>query len=220
MSLNRILIVMVLLLIPVVSHAWNPGTCILGPGDGVSGGPASDDLSTNGQDADTQWKVFRWQAGGTGDIYLWAVRVQSIPGNVASEDLTYAVYEDNNGNIGNLKAWGYRLDYNWHTIGIGRHYFDLAYVGTDRRVTAGRYYWIAFRSSTDNTNRLYFERQGSDPLPNWIEKRGVTVPAGNFNAVPPSGSSYSVGYADNYYGWSVWTAADSDRMPPSPPMLQ
>lgn len=191
-------------------HAFAPDSCILGPGDGVSMGPSSDNLSSNGRNAETVWKAFRWQAGGSGDIYVGAVRVESIPRPemVSSVDLQFAVYEDNNGNIGGLKAWGHKLGYDFRTIGVGRHYFDLTNVVTDRRVTAGSYYWIAWRSNmtpTGSENYIYFERQGNDPLPPWIEKRGLSVAAGNFGAMPPSGP-FDIFYDDNYYGWSVWTA--------------
>ena len=204
-----------LLLSPV--FAWTPGTTLLGPGDGVIGGPASDNLSTNGQDAANTWKAFRWQAGRSGEIYMWAIRIESIPGSVSDEDLAFAVYEDSGGSIGSLKAWGYRLHYNWHTIGIGRHYFDLTNVVTNRNVVAGRYYWIAFRTSVGNVGKMYFERQGSDPLPAWVSKRGVVV-SGGFDQMPPTGSTYDINYATNYYGWSVWSASGGgNQTPPAAP---
>jgi hypothetical protein len=150
---------------------------------------------------------------------------------VNSNDLQFAVYEDENGDLGSLKVWGNRLAYNWNILGVERHYFDLNNVVTTRIVTAGNYYWIAWRSDmtpTASENYIYFERQGSDPIPtglgggNGMMKRGCSVSAGGFNQIPPSGNCFNssgLNYADNYYGWTVWTAGGSqpDLTPPASP---
>lgn len=210
----------ILFLLSGLLFSQTPDNILLGPGDGVSGGPASDDLSTNGQDAATTWKAFRWLAANTGDAYFFAIRMQSIinAANVADESVGFILMNDNNGEPGTLKMWGHEENYNFNTVGVGRHYFyiDSVASGQNRTITSGQYYWIAWISSIGNNGDAYFERQGSDPYPAWGEKNGAFGYSSPYTSTPPSGTDFDVHYDDNYYGWTIWGSAQGeDTTPPS-----
>jgi hypothetical protein len=186
----------------------SPNICVLGPGDGVAGGPSSDDLSTTGQDLQDRWKLFRWPAGASGSADIFSIKMVGITGDSKVADCAYAIWDDNAGAVGNLKVWGYEYD---HTFNANtREYFDLGTVVTNRTITAGNIYWIGFRSSLGADGSAYFERQGSDPFPDATDcepdgcmKVGkVITNETDYTQTPPS--SFDINYAPNYYGWAVW----------------
>ena len=208
--MKKLLIILICLL-PSIGLCWTADETILGPGDGANGGdPPSDDLSSTGQDATETWKIFRWQAGGSGDAYIFAVRM--VSGSRVA-DCAYAIWEDNAGSVGDLKVWGYTENYSFTSP--GRHYFDMDYVasGKNRAISAGTVYWIGFRSELDNDNTAYYERQGSNTLPSFIDKKGSTDHGSDFSETPPS--TFGIDYDNNYYGWTVWTASDVGAEVPS-----
>jgi len=191
--------------------AWTQDTLICGPGDGANGGdPADDDLSTTGQNNLDTWKAFRWQAGASGDAYIFAVRMVGIAGSSKSADCQYAIYTDNAGECGDLKLWGYETS---HTFNQNtREYFDLDTVVISRTITENSYYWLAWRSSLGNDGSAYFERVGSDTIPAFVVKRGDQDAGydGDMSQTPPAGAVMTIPYSDEYYGWTVWTASDAD----------
>jgi len=244
--MKRLIAILLLLLLPGVCLAWTPQTCILGPGDGVTlenpaGTSSSDNLTSTGRDADHMWKNFRWTAGGSGDAYVFGIYIKCFQSDapclttptadVASVDVTFAVYEDcGEGCTGDLKMWGYALNYDFRTIGVGRHYFDIQNVasGKNRTITAGTKYWISWRSDATpegTEDYMFFARNGSAGYPVGVDtgvaggmKQGVNWIATHptFDTAPPTGVAFNTSgldYADNYYGWSVWTASDAETPP-------
>lgn len=236
----RLLSLVFILLFPTISIAYTAQTCILGPGDGAIDQPpvGSDNLSTTGQDRISTWKTFRWKANGSGDAYLFSIRMDTAYSDIdaSSNDvsLAYAIYEDNpTGPVpGALKAWGYTTGVNFYTGENGncggvalRYCFDIQTVVTDRTIIAGNYYWIAFRSSLgvsgetspEVSSTTYFERAGgtSEPYASWMEKciSADTFSHTDFSESPPTPSHWSTrcggSIADNYYGWAIWTASDA-----------
>jgi len=207
------LIVLILLWLPIPAFAWTAGTCILGPGDGSSGSNvSSDNLSSTGQNRDDLWKAFRWKAGGSGDAYVFRMRVGQINSTGTSHNVAFCVYADASGpKPGTMMFSGNVSNYNWETIGVGVHYFDIDTVYTTRTITAGNYYWLAVRTSTSSDNTLWFDRQSSETLPDWANNNMKIMSniLSNPSTYPNWASSYSGYYADNYYGWSVWTASNS-----------
>jgi len=222
--------ILLLLLLPAICVAYNPATCILGPGDGTGGSPTDDytDFST-GRNSDHTWKAFRWTAGASGEAYVFGIYIKEMPSpsSVTSVDLQFSVYEDCGvGCMGDLKVWGYALNYDFSTIGVGRHYFDIQNVasGNNRTITAGTKYWIAWRSDatpTANEEYMFFCRKSAaNPYPTGLNGHGdggmkqgadwiATHPS--FDTTPPTGADFNdsgLDYEDDYYGWTVWSKSD------------
>ncbi len=155
----------------------------------------TDNLSSEGSMNSNVWKAFRWQADSNGTANCVKLNVVRMTGDQSSKDLAYAVYEDSDGEVGDVMTSGTTLNYNWETIGSGMHSFSLNTVHTTRNIESGKWYWIAL---TTETNRdLWFERaSNSNAL-----KRGTLF--SSYDTIP-TGSSFDTSYANNNYGWSVW----------------
>ena len=157
---------------------------------------------------DDRWKGFRSRAVSTGVASSIKTSIHTLNGDRTSDRVGYAIYEDDNGEVGLLKASGYLIGYDWTVIGIGEHCFDLAIVHRDREVVAGRYYWVAFWS--DAGENACPGRCGAPGTPAY-PKRGYAVDPGGPNAhVAREGSSYDIVYGDNCYEWSIWTAGNPE----------
>lgn len=152
-------------------------------------------LSSEGSMRSTVWKAFRWQATSNGTANCVKLDVVRMTGNHTSKDLAYAVYEDNNGEVGNLMISGNKFNYNWETIGLGRHSFSLDTVNTSRSIENEKWYWIAL--TTETGLDLWFERASSSSA----LKRGTLF--SSYTTIP-AGSSFDVVFGNNHYGWSVW----------------
>jgi len=207
-------ILFIILLFPSICFGYTADTCILGPGDGSAGSNVgSDNLSSTGQNRDDLWKAFRWKAGGSGDAYVFRMRVCQIDSPSTSHDVAFAVYTDTSGpEPGTMMFSGHVAAYNWNTIGVGIHYFDIDTVHTTRAIVADSYYWLTVRTSTSNDDTLWFDRQSSEDLPTWADddmKIMSNFPLDNPETYPGWAASWGSYYEDNYYGWSVYTASDA-----------
>jgi len=214
--MKKYLLTLLLVLLASTCFAWTPQTCILGPGDGVP--DTGDNLSSTGEDDTTAWKMFRWEAGGSGDAYVFSVMMASMSSGSLTRNCAYAVWDDNAGALGNLKVWGHEENhvFNANT----REYFNLDHVVTNRTITQGNIYWIGFISGIGTSGTDYWERAGGpDEMPASIyptetctsetygcAKRGATVTT-DYTVTPPSIAANT--YVPNYYGWAVWTASDA-----------
>ncbi len=156
--------------------------------------------------ADDRWKAFRSQAVSSGEAFTIRTRIHTLIGDRTSDSVGYAIYEDNNGEVGLLKASGYVLGYNWTATGIGEHCFSLDIVHRDRQIVAGRHYWVAFWS--DAGSNACPGRCGAPGTPAY-PKRGYSVQPGAPDAhAAREGSSFDIVYGDNCYEWSAWTAPE------------
>lgn len=229
-----LVIVIFLALFPTLSFSYTENICLLGPGDGVAGSsdqnPAgSDNLGTNGQDNANTWKIFRWQAGSSGEAYIFSVRMYNVLSTSIDIDTAYAVYDDNpSGPIpGALKIWGYENGHNYYSdTGCGgvanRKCFDIQNVVTNRTIVAGNYYWIAFRSTLGQdggacTSVSCFERSNNTGLADWITKciSTATYDVNDMSQNPPTSAQWDAascgvgeGVQDNFYGWAIWSTSD------------
>lgn len=146
----------------------------------------------------TAWKAFRTQATQNGQANCFKVFIKGLQGNRTDDEVGVAIYEDNNGEVGTLKASGYVEHYNWEILGVFvYHEFIFNTVHTDRQLIEGHNYWITMQSSgyTD----ILIERGNTsycNPLKRGAEHSSI--------AIPPQGSEFTIVYGNSCYGWSVW----------------
>ena len=115
--------------------------------------------------------------------------------NVLTNDSgCWAIYEGAgvSCDVGNLKAYGCFTGYDWTTMGVGEHTFQVTHTLTNLSVTAGNFYSIILYSlGTNHTN--YVDANCSDGIYNY---RGRSFQEGrgtldgmesidNFDTFPP-----------------------------------
>ena len=149
----------------------------------------------------TVWKAFRFPAQSSGEAICFKVFVKQLLGDRTDDEVGYAIYEDNNGQVGNLKIWGYVEHYDWTILGaLSYHTFILDSVVTNRTITENTYYWITMQSS--GREQIYIER-GNSNIPGCSQC--LKIGANQYAVYPPPPPSlYNIVYNPNCYGWSVW----------------
>ena len=96
----------------------------------------------------TNWKAFQFEALQTTEVNCFKVFLKGLQGDRTDDEVGVAIYEDNNGEVGTLKASGYVEHYNWEILGtFVYHEFIFNTVHTDRQLIDGQYYWITMQSS-------------------------------------------------------------------------
>jgi hypothetical protein len=147
---------------------------------------------------ETTWKSFRIEASQNAEVNCFKVFVKGLLGDRTDDEVGVAIYEDNNGEVGTLKASGYVEHYNWEILGtFVYHEFIFNTVHTDRHLITGQYYWITMQSS-GYTNILIERGNTSNcaPLKRGAEHSSI--------AIPPQGYEFTIVYGNSCYGWSVW----------------
>ena len=175
----------------------------------VETGSCGDTLITGFDDDLSSWGTFwnYWkgfqatEVSQSGDANCLKVRVYGFAngtdGEHTSSQVGYALYSDNNGEVGTLLASGYREGYNWEEIGAGLHTFTFDIVYTTRQLEAGEKYWIMMISPD---TEVFIERNGSNPEIN-RPRRGAS--STNFRN-PPPGNEFTTVFGDGGYSWSIW----------------
>lgn len=93
------------------------------------------------------WKANRLKAVASGTINHYQMRVPNTPTGCTNDSGCWAIYEGgDSSNLGALKAYNCFSGYNWTTLGVGQHTFDVGVTVTDLTVTAGQWYWVVFWS--------------------------------------------------------------------------
>lgn len=154
------------------------------------------------------WKAIRFQATSSGDADYIKVCIKYWIGDAdRTDDIAYAIYEDDGGATGDLKVSGYTTGYQWSTVGENtEHSFDLDTIhsGKNRTIVSGTYYWVTVQTDAgepgdpaDESDVTTARRQsGATQL-----KRG-TIQNPMEPANPPA--SQTNVYGDGRYGWAIW----------------
>lgn len=177
------------------------------------------------------WKASRFLAVNTGTISYFRVRVGSTPTGCTNDSGCWAIYEGGtNSTPGALKAYSCFSGYNWTTIGVGWHTFNVTTTVTDLTVTSGQYYWLVFYSY--GTDATYYANAGcSAYIPAYrgssngacIATAGMDNSSGyasqgeivNNVSVPPAPEAFNLPL-QTYVMWGVWGTALPTITSPTP----
>jgi len=166
------------------------------------------------------WKAFSVSAAASGNISYFKFRLRESTVST-NDELAWAIYADSNNNVGALMAYGYYPSYNWTTLGVGPHTFNVTTVVTTTQIVQGNKYWLVIYSR-DMDNSI---KQIEVAIP--TERGGYCVQPHNKLStnqnrwlvinIPPTPNEYEVPVA-SYHAWSVWQRSGlPDPTPPAAP---
>ena len=160
-----------------------------------------------------KWKGYRIQAPASGTISYFKETTFNVPDDCINDDVIWAVYEDigTTAYAGNLKAYGYVEGYDWTTIGVGAHRFDVTHIETNLIMVSGNYYWLFFYAHAidrDNytnagcSSQIYNNRgRESDSCVSGVSSYRYSVTPEY--PPPPPGTTFTL-YHNSYFDWSLW----------------
>lgn len=146
------------------------------------------------------WKAFRFLAEAGAEAGCVKVFLKGLSGDRTADEVGVAVYEDEDGAMGPLKAWGYVRRYDWTVRGTwDYHALALDNLPGGAALVAGNHYWLSFMTSGGVA--VLIER-GTEEVPGCSAPRLGARTA--VVSVPPPPTAYDVGLNPGCYGWSVW----------------
>lgn len=176
------------------------------------------------------WKAERVQAKANGTISYFQMRCPITPTGCTNDAGCWAVYEaGTSSSVGTLKAYTCFTGYNWTTIGLGQHQWDVVTTVTNLNITAGQYYWIVYYSTACDS--VQYAGAGCSAFIPAYRGKNVTAciedgllddsaypshSVGDYYSYPPppANTSMTTGTA-TYQMWSVWASEETPEPVPT-----
>lgn len=154
------------------------------------------------------WKSFQVRAIYTGRVESITIYVGGLtsgnPGDPVSNcDIGWALYEDNNNEVGDLKISGYVESYNFSNI--GEHEFYITN-NINNIVIADTYYWITWYTTAWRNVLIGRGRVSGCDTP--TRKKGTSQGWWSVVVSPPPSPYWNVTYGDGCYSWGCWGEED------------